>query len=213
MNVATKKTIGVLILIFSAGIGCHVQSPQGSPIGTRMLGSITDRINQQQEDNADAAKFVVYNHEFEINIPIQYKDGLEEGEKFDFRAPERIRGFRLTPFGEDHVYQIADALLQHQESGLADQHRWDVVVERSQSSKLWDTRYRYPVHFNAELDEARRQTVAMMLTRLGVANANAIVFVGPAFSEGGEAAEAANAFSSRFGGGFGNQGGNFGSSF
>jgi len=204
----SDKMARQVMALLSLSIGCHVQSPQGTPIGTRMLGSITDDINRQQEDNADAAKFVVYNHEFEINIPLEYKDGIKQGEKFDFRAPERIRGFRLTPYGEDHVYQIADALIQHQESGSTQWHPWDVVVERSQSSKLWDTQYRYPVHFNAELDEARRQTVVAMLTRLGVANANEIVFVGPSFSEGGDATEAASSWSSRFlGGGFGSQGG------
>jgi len=204
--------IAIYILLFPIGllIGCHVQPPQGSPIETRMLGSVNDEINRQQEDNADAAKFVIYNHEFEINIPLKHKDGAERGEKFSFRAPERVRGFRLTPFGEDHVYRIAETLIRHQESGSMQSHPWDVVVERSQSSKLWDTQYRYPVHFNAELDEARRKTVVAMLTRLGVANANEIVFVAPAFSEGGDATEAASAWSSRFlGGGFGNRGGNF----
>lgn len=185
--------------------GCNIQSPGGTPIDTRMLGSVTDQINQQQEQNADAAKFVVYNHEFELNVPLQNETQMTRQEKFRFRATERVRGFRLSPYGEDHVYQIADAILKHQEyqepSIDAQWTPWDVIVERSESSKLWDTRYRYPVHFNAELDEARRQTVVALLSRLGVVNANEIVFVAPAFSEGVSAEEAAGAWQSSIGNG------------
>lgn len=202
MSFAAKGLLLTAIAVLATAIvGCHVQPPGGSPIETRMLGSIVDEINFQQEDNADAAKFVIYNHEFELNIPLEHTDSVEDAKKFVYQAPERIRGFRLTPAGEDHVYQIAESLMLHQESGVQSWHPWDVVVERSMSSKLWDTKYRYPVHFNAELDEARRQTVVALLTQLGVANANELVFVAPAFSEGVDAAEAAGAWSSRFMGG------------
>lgn len=192
--------------------GCNIQSPGGSPIDTRMLGSVADEINRQQEENADAAKFVIYNHEFELNVPLEFTESARNREKFTYQAPERIRGFRLTAAGEDHVYQIADTLIQHQLSGAQSWHPWDVIVERSQTSKLWDTQYRYPVHFNAQLDEARRQTVVALLSQLGVENPNELVFVAPAYSEGVDAIEAASGWSSRFfSGNNGNRGnrGNF----
>lgn len=191
-----QKLIAILVCS-SAFPGCHVQSPGGTPIETQMLGSVTDQINQQQERNADASKFVIYNHEFELNVPLQNATQMTRQEKFRFQATERVRGFRLSPYGEDHVYQIAESILKHQEHSLdAAWTPWDVIIERSETSKLWDTRYRYPVHFNAELDEARRQTVVALLSRLGVVNADQIVLVAPAFSEGAPAGEAASAWQS-----------------
>ena len=212
MNAIPQPQLAVLLAtMFAALGGCHIQSPGGIPIDTRMLGSVTDEINRQQEENADAAKFVIYNHEFELNVPLEYTESSRNREKFTYQAPERIRGFRLTPAGEDHVYQIADTLIQHQLSGSQSWHPWDVVVERSQTSKLWDTQYRYPVHFNAQLDEARRQTVVALLSQLGVENANDLVFVAPAYSEGVDAIEAASGWSSRFfSGNSGSRGSNFG---
>ena len=166
-----------------------------------MLGSTLDEINRQQEENAEAAKFVVYMHEFEVNIPLTHPNGaVSSVEGFEFIAPERVRGFRLTPYGEDHVARIAHELLMEQQSGVNQWSMWDVVIERSETSRLWDTRHHYPVHFNPELDEARRQTVVAALTAFGVVNADELVVVAPAFSEGMNASEAAAAYSqSRFG--------------
>jgi hypothetical protein len=191
-NAITAVAICALVLVVFQ-VGCHVQSPGGNAIESRMLGSIADEINQQQEANADAAKFVIYNHEFELNVPLRHATEMTQQEKFEFRATERVRGFQLSPYGEDHVYQIADSIIGFQEQGSdANSLLPQVIVERSESSRLWDTKHRYPVHFNAELDEARRQTVVALLTRLGVFNADEYVFVGPAFSEGLPAAEAAD---------------------
>ena len=193
-------------------MGCHAQPPGGSPIETIMLGSTLDEINRQQEENAEAAKFVIYMHEFEINIPLTHPHGTDSAvEDFELIAPERVRVFRLTPYGEDHVARIAYELMMEQQSGANHWPMWDVVIERSETSRVWDTRHHYPVRFNPELDEARRQTVVAALTAFGVENANELVVVAPAFSEGMEAGEAASAYgSSRFGFNNNNGGNNFG---
>jgi hypothetical protein len=194
------NTVSMMVAT-AALVGCHAQPPGGSPIETIMLGSTLDEINRQQEENAEAAKFVIYMHEFEINIPLTHPNGTEsQVEDFEFIAPERVRGFRLTPYGEDHVARIAYELVMEQQSGANHWPMWDVVIERSETSRVWDTRHHYPVHFNPELDEARRQTVVAALTAFGVQNADELVVVAPAFSEGMEAGEAAAAYgSSRFG--------------
>ena len=202
LQLQSRVLIILAAMIINAGlVGCQAQPPGGSPIETIMLGSTLDEINRQQEENAEAAKFVVYMHEFEINIPLTHPTGKASPvEGFEFIAPERVRGFRLTPYGEDHVARIAHELLMEQLSCPNHWPRWDVVIERSETSRLWDTRHHYPVHFNPELDEARRQTVVAALTAFGVANADQLVVVAPAFSEGADASEAAAAYNaSRFG--------------
>ena len=203
-NLLLQNQVPVMLaaIIINAGlVGCQAQPPGGSPIETVMLGSTLDEINRQQEENAEAAKFYVYMHEFEINIPLTHPGGpASPAVGFEFIAPERVRGFRLTPYGEDHVARIAHELLIDQQLGGNHWPMWDVVIERSETSRLWDTRHHYPVHFNPELDEARRQTVVAALTAFGVVNADELVVVAPAFSEGMDAGEAAAAFNaSRFG--------------
>ncbi len=125
------------------------------------LGSEIDQINMTQETNAEAAKFIIYAHEFEMN-EIR-SDGTNAG------------GVHLNGYGEDHVKQIA--------SNLKRGVMFPVIVERTQSSAKPGTKYHYPVHFNDELDARRRQVVVSSLMLLGVPNAEEVV-VAPSFAEG-----------------------------
>jgi hypothetical protein len=154
------------------------------------LGTSVDEINRVQEENAESAKLIVYANEFEINLQQQPAETLSEKPKdggFHY-TPLRIHGLRLTPDGQDHVRQIANLL--HAQSG---QQQPMVIVERSQTSKHWETQHQYPVHFNDELDALRREVVVNSLLAFGILNARELVVVAPAFPTGLNAEEAAAA--------------------
>jgi len=191
-----KQFAMVVIATLVLTSGCrYIQPARGTPINKDAgLGSVVDQVNQQQEENAEASKFVLYEHEFEVNVPLAHPEDGEVEEKFQYQPEERLRGFRMTPLGEMHLMQIAEYIVARQMHQYDYRPRWGVVVERSTSSKRWETKHRYPVHFNPELDEARRQTVVMALTGLGVQNADQMVVVAPAFAEGLEAPVAAGTY-------------------
>ncbi|MCC9602738.1 hypothetical protein LOC67_19485 [Stieleria sp. JC731] len=174
-------------------LGCHVSTPQGNVIEPRTLGSQLDEINQRQEDNAELAKFIVYMHEFEINLqedPARRAANEKAASLFDYIGEIRPHGLRLTPDGEDHVRQIAHLV----QADPTTEIRPQVIVERSVTSKQWDTEHYYPVHYNEELDELRRRVVVKVLQAYGIEFADQIVVVAPAFPTGLEATEAAAAF-------------------
>jgi hypothetical protein len=168
-----------------------------------------DQINQQQEDNAEPAKFIVYVHEFELNKPLELPEEYAMLDEYEGVEQYIIRGFRLNQKGQDHVRRIAREL-----SRGATHH---VTIERSATSRQWLSRYRYPVHWNSELDQHRRQVVINSLVELGIENASELVFVAPAYPEGLHSEEAAQAYDSMRssnnqggGSGAGNSGGGFG---
>ena len=185
-------SVGLVMLILSAGC---IQPPGGSPIDIQTpLGSVLDEVNRLQEENAEASKYVIYEHEFEINVPLEFPKEEISKPGFRFRPEDRIRGYRLNERGQEHVASIAKSLLSQQQVGQPTSPYWDVVVERSRTSKRWATRHRYPVHFNRELDEARRQTVVTALVAMGIPDADQIVVVAPAFAEGMDAQESAQTY-------------------
>lgn len=151
------------------------------------LGSVIDETFRTQEENAEAAKYVFYCHEFKLNETT--KDGDNPG------------GWRLNEYGEDHLRRVAVNMKRGD--------TFPIIVERSQTSSRPGTQFGYPVHFNDELDARRRQTIVAMLTALGVPDADQRVIVAPSAAEGIEAIEAANSYngSLRGGGGFGWGGG------
>ena len=141
-----------------------------------MLGTEVDQLMIQQERNAEFTKFVIPMHEFELN--------RTSGEG-------RERGWRLNEFGEDHVKQIA--------AGLRAGQDFPVLVERSQTTALPDTDYKFPVHFSDELDLKRRTVVVAALERMGILDAEQRVIVAPAIAEGYTVNEAVRAYN-RIGG-------------
>lgn len=177
-------TIACLAIALSfPTIGCRTQPSGGSPITATPLGMAVDVANSVQEENAEPAKFIVYMHEFELNQPFEIPSEIANSEDYQGVPPEFARGFRLNPFGQDHVRRIASEVLK----GM----RYPVVVERSDTSKRWTTLYRFPVHWNPELDEHRRQVVVEALGALGVERASELVHIAPAFPQGRRASEAA----------------------
>jgi hypothetical protein len=180
------------LLIAAGGCGLrnswmHYQAPSPG-----MLGVAVDQYNEPQEHNAEAAKHIVYQHEFELN---RHEDG------------QNVGGYRLNEAGEDHVKKIAYNLRRGSP--------YQVVVERSQTSVKPGTRFEYPVHQDPELDAKRRQVVVRALTNMGIPNADEIVVVAPSFAQPYTAAEAEAAYERGlgmrgFGGGFGGFGGGFG---
>lgn len=166
--------------------GCSARNAQVS--APTPLGAEVDNPMMQQEHNAEAAKFVVYMHEFELNRTD------EQG---------REHGWRLNEDGEDHLKQIA--------MGIKHGIDFPVVVERSRSSVKAGTDYEFPVHYNEELDAKRRTIIVAVLERMGVADAEQRVVVAPAFSEGFTGTEASRAYNRGInGGGVGGGGGGAG---
>ena len=199
--------VGVLLAAFC--LGCKSTSPTGSPIQPNPLGTVVDEANRIQEQNAEQAKFIVYLHEFELNEPQKkisnrWPAPSRESETAPFETDETIpRGYRLNDYGLEHVRRIAGLLLDTETK-----NRTNVLVERSQSGKRWDTLHHYPVHFNEKLDEERRRVVVAALESFGVSAADFNVKVAAAFPEGLHSIEAAQAYqATRFGSGNGGGGG------
>ncbi|MEX0792119.1 MAG: hypothetical protein WD045_03230 [Pirellulaceae bacterium] len=187
-----KPGCWALALLAAGAIGCQ-SGARILPDSPPMLGADVDAINQIQEENAEAAKFVIYQHEFVPNFLDTNGDP---------------KAWRLNEDGEDHVKQIATNLLRGVEM--------PVVVERSRTTARPDTEYGYAVHLNDQLDQQRRQVVVNSLVAMGVEDADGRVVVAPAFSEGLTSPEAVRAYNmglsggrggAGFGGGFGGMGG------
>lgn len=155
------------------------QEPPPPPV----LGAYVDNPMQIQEENAEASKFVIYDHEFRL---AEAEDGKMKGTYY------------LNEDGEDHVRKIAENLRQ----GVP----YPVIIERSRSSAKPDTTYKYPVHRNAKLDNQRREVIVKSLQAMGIEQADEVVVVAPALTPGLDGFEAERAYRSstaRFGGGQG----------
>lgn len=174
------------------------------------LGSEIDETFRKQEHNAEAAKFVIYQHEFELN---------RDYDKEEQRGYTSNRGWRLNDYGEDHVKQIAANLKRGKDDG------YPIVIQRNETSVRPGTKHEYAVHFGDELDARRRAVVVAALQRLGVADADERVIVGYSTAEGLTASEAGHVYQNSliprgsyggggagagFGGGFGGFGSGFG---
>lgn len=111
---------------------------------------------------------------------------------------------RLNWAGEDHLKQIAARLHAGQ--------NFPVLVERSVTSKLEHTEYKYPVNLNSNLDMHRRAVVVQALTAMGIPDAEQRVIVSPPLVQGQSDIEAERAYMRQyyFGGGMGGFGGGFG---
>ena len=190
MNTAgINSCIALAIALFVAS-GCRLPPPGGPPIDAIGLGTAVDSIHHLQEQNAEAAKLIIYSHEFEINLQPEFET-QQKNKYFVYEAPVRSHGYRLTPDGEEHVRKIGNVLLATQSGHLP-----FVFIERSTTSRQWDSQHEYPIHQNSELDELRRNVVVSVLYSMGIANADQIVLVAPAFPTGLSGIEAAAAYQS-----------------
>lgn len=113
----------------------------------------------------------------------------------------------LNLAGKDHVKQIA---------ARTEETPFPVIVERSTMSVDHESRFKYPVNNDPELDLARRKFMVQALLQMGVYDAEERVVISPALTPGytGFQAEAAyyRGMSNR-GGGFGGGGGGGGGGF
>jgi hypothetical protein len=187
---AQRRLPRLLVLAAAASLACLPACYRLErivyPPPPAILGTPVDELMKTQEDNAELAKFVIYMHEFELN-----------GTGHD----GRVLGYRLTPYGQDHVRRIAENLKTGQGVPAFGPQ---VIVERSETSAQPGTEFGYPIHFNDQLDQQRRQVVVQVLTALGVPDAEPRVVVAPSFSHGLTSDEAARAY------GASNQGQGFG---
>jgi hypothetical protein len=161
------------------------------PSAPEILGSKVDQLMQAQEENAEAAKFIVYQHEFQLNF------------EHDAR---KVRGIRLNEYGEDHLKRIAQSI-----RGGAP---YPVIVERSQTTIRPETEFKYPIHYNPDLDMQRREVVIRALNKMGIPDADSRVVVSSSFAQPLTGVEAEQAYYSTFnnwgGGGWGGGGGGWG---
>ena len=189
----TKHFVAVACLAAAVAGGCRgkhqfYQEPPPPPV----LGTYVDNPMQIQEENAEASKFVIYDHEFQLT---EADDGKMKGTYY------------LNEDGEDHVRKIA--------ANLREGVPYPVIIERSRSSAKPDTASKYPVHRNARLDNQRREVVVRSLQAMGIENADEVVVVAPALAPGLDGYEAERAYRSstarfRTGQGFGGFLGGFG---
>ena len=178
-----------LVLGLSGCAAKDAPSFYAPPPSPEQLGTKVDHLMRTQEENAEASKYVIYQHEFKLNEP-----------------DKNVSGFRLNEYGEDHVKRIAEML----RTGVV----YPVVIERSQTSSRPGTEYNYPVHFNPELDLKRRAVIVAALNRMGIEDADQRVVVAPAFAHPYTEAEAEAAYQRGIGGfGGGRGGGGFGGGF
>ena len=191
---SSALSLTLFVFIGSGLSGCCAHFCRRPAADARILGSVVDEVNLTQEENAELAKFTIYMHEFEINSP-----PVEEDQSASETVNRGTQGYQLTDSGKDHVRQIArQLLLASSEDGQTPSYQ--VIVERSNTSKLAATAYQYPVHHNSELDAVRRQMVVSALQGLGVTWAESCVIVAPAFATGMGATESAAAYQRAFGG-------------
>lgn len=172
-----KKLMGSVLVAAMATGGCRAARDSEMyyqpPTPPQMLGYQVDTINQRQEENAEASKYVIYQHEFEPN-------------EYDEVSGRELGGLRLNEAGEDHLMQIALMLRK----GVP----YPVVIERSNTSVKADTEFRYPVHYNPDLDMARRDVVVAALKRMGIEDAEYRVVISDDFASPITDSEASNAY-------------------
>lgn len=117
----------------------------------------------------------------------------------------------LNDAGKDHVKQIAARL---------EATPFPVIIERSSMSVDPESRFKYPVNNDADLDLERRELIVSALNSMGIYNAEDRVVVGPALTPGIESPQGRRAYQrgmsglngsgvglGGFGGGFGGGGG------
>lgn len=173
----TQPLTKIAILVFAgtaALAGCARRDAAlyyNPPPPPEVLGTKNDIINERQEANAEASKYVVYMHEFELN---------------DYANGENLGGVRLNKAGEEHVTRIAHNLRR----GVP----FPVVIERSNTSAWPTTKFGYAVHYNPRLDFKRREVVVRALAQMGIPDADQRVVIAPAFAQPYTSREAERAY-------------------
>jgi len=137
-----------------------------------------------------------------ISDPIWQKHE-ENAEASDFVIHEHEfvgNSVRLNQAGEEHVKQIA---------ARAAQVPFPILVEPSSMTIRPDTKFKYPIHNDPELDLQRRALIVQALGTMGVTDAEQRVVVSPALTPGFEEFEGERALNRGYGG-YGSYGSGFG---
>jgi hypothetical protein len=171
MKISLRKSLAAMLTLCVVSSGCQHLTRSVNEPAPPMLGQTLDRINMRQEDNAEASKYVVYQHEFDLN---------------KFENGQNVGGYHLNEAGQDHVKQIA--------ANVKRGAPFPVIVERSQTSALPNTEHKYPIHYNPALDMQRRAVVVRALNEMGVPDAEDRVVVAPAITPGIYGVEGERAF-------------------
>jgi hypothetical protein len=202
MSVLRKRMIPALLWLAAslwlAGGCCWF----GDKTPTPPLGTQSDDIWRRQEVEAAASDFVIYEHEFRLELtPRRMADGTIETKEGKTQY-DQVPGMRLNLGGQDHLKSIAARL----QCGAP----MPVIIERSMVTADPSSENKFPVHPNTDLDMLRRQQVVKALESMGIANAEKCVMVSPALAEGFTSIEAMRAYERGLwenGGGAGGNGG------
>src|SRR5690606_35338471 len=96
-----------VLLVITTGCG-HFRRARAfyqKPASPRQLGSLTDPIWSNQESNAEASDFVVYNHEF------------------------KYQSAKMNEAGQDHMKQLASRILDGQDMLVMIERSWTASRE------------------------------------------------------------------------------------
>jgi hypothetical protein len=171
--------------------GQHGPVP-GGPNAPIAPGALSHDIFRMQEHNAEAADFIIYEHEFRVEpcarvTDPNFNDNYSRKAAINPCDDTLVGGdVRLNYAGEDHVKQIAARL----QSGAP----FPVLIERSRHSRRLGDTYKLPVHLNPQLDMRRREVIVHALTAFGIQNAEDVVVVSPSFVEGFTSGEAERSY-------------------
>ena len=91
MQTRIGQFVVTLLAIILPCTGCK-GIPKALPPQPNPLGTTVDQIWQQQEDNAEPAKFTIYMHEFELNQPEwKWRVGLVDSNRLTAGHPSSCR--------------------------------------------------------------------------------------------------------------------------
>lgn len=160
-------------------------------------GAATEAIWRRQEQNAEAADFIIYEHDFEA-----------------------IGSVRLNDAGIDHLKQIASRLLAGAPFPVIIERSKYSTDPRVPATDIDRGIFNYEIHPDPELDNRRRDIIARVLADMGVPHANQRVVVGRQLAPSQNSQQAAQAYQqflappvTGLGRGFGPQGFGFGAGF
>jgi len=138
--------IGAVVVGLCCGCGAWCWCWRCAGVPDRYpLGSVNRAHYETMQTNAQAADFILYRNEFVGNTT------------------------ELTPYGKDHVLEIA---------ARAANAPFPILVERSEHNS------------DPPLDERRRSAIVEVLSKCGVADGNQRTIVAPAYGKGLSAQEA-----------------------
>ena len=98
-----------LLSMLLAAAGCTAPSMfYQAPPPPEMLGTKVDQLNQMQEENAEASKFVIYQHEFELNKTKEGETAYQAGDYLVSNNQDGTDAYAISAEKFQALYDIAD---------------------------------------------------------------------------------------------------------